>query len=217
MKVRSPLHSVDARGGFGPGVVFGKAKVTNWARARVRTPQPYTQKQQIAKNNLSLRVRGFGGISEAERDAWRAWAALHPKIDPMGQAYFPTGSNYFTGFGAVCLRIPIVPVDTAPATESPGPFTAWSWEWLPLLYSLRISWTITAAAEFVNVWWTGALGPGVEPADPLFRWGWAIDEGLGVFYAGPFTPGRSYGIRGRYVRANGQYGPWDTRIFVCPV
>jgi len=217
MKVNSPLHSVDARGAFGPGVVFAKAKVTNWARVRLRTPQPFTEKQQKAKENLIKRVRGFGAITEGEREDWRDWALLHPRVDSMGQTYYPTGSNYFSGFGVICLNIPKAPVDTAPGAPDPGPFTLWTWTWFPLLYSLRVDWTITGVADFVNVWWTGKLGAGEQSSDPLFRWGWAINEGVGVFYAGPFEPGERYGIRGRYLLNSGQFGVWDSRVFNCPV
>lgn len=216
MRVRSPLYSVDARGAFGPGVVFAKAKRTNWARRRLRTPQPKTVAQQTAKNNLVKTVRIWAGIPLIDRLDWDAYGAANSKTDPMGQTYYPSGCNYFSGFGCINEGAGRVPVEEAPVSGDPGPFVDWWVTWFPLLYVIRINWNLTGEAENIEVRWTDPLSAGVSPIYQKFPHIIQFKENLGVVYIGPIEPGWWYGVKGRHVRDSGQYGVWDIRLFDCP-
>ena len=89
--------SVDARGAFGPGVVFGKYCGTNVARTRIRTPIRRSAAEQGVKDRLTRGARAWGGLTDEQRSAWVVYAGTVDRVDVFGVIYHVTGQCEFMG------------------------------------------------------------------------------------------------------------------------
>lgn len=217
MNVNGPMFSVDARGGFGPGVVLAKWRESNWARVRVRTPQPRTKKQQEAKSRLIQRVRGFGGISEEQRQAWGQWGKTHPRTNSMGVQYFPSGCNYFTGNGVLQKIIEVGQSDDPPTEPAPGPFTLWWLEWDAPYGLIMFRWIKGLGGEFYQVWITSALNVGVSVENRDMYMVTALPDDYGQWGISDVWAGKRYGVGARYLNSDGQVGPMLIREIDLPL
>jgi len=142
MRVNSPIMSVDARGAFGPGVVFGKYCGTNVARTRIRTPIRRSAEEQLTKDLLAMSARAWGDLSEEKREAWNDYALTVTRTDSMGQSYHVTGICEFNGRYGLRVRMGLEPLEDPPVLGA-----------CPGFYSVEMTVSYYGGAKLTPVWY----------------------------------------------------------------
>lgn len=108
---------VDGRGSVA-GVTYSRNGSGAYARARVKPVQPNTALQIVAKSIFSF-VRGLwnsGFLTEAQRVAWRDYAAGTPWLNKLGEAITLNGNAMFIRTNIARRTAGLTEVDDAPTT-----------------------------------------------------------------------------------------------------
>lgn len=75
---------------------FGQYLRSRRAPVNVNSPA-----QRGARSNLAAASKNWGGLSDAERAAWSAYAAQHPVKDSLGQSNTLSGFQSFVGVNGI--------------------------------------------------------------------------------------------------------------------
>lgn len=117
MKIKWGALVVDGRNKIG-GQVASKNKSGSYMKNKVTPTNPNTTAQANARANLTLVSRAWASLTEAQREAWNAYAAQYPYVDIFGDSKYLTGFNYYLKCN-LNLRNAGSPVVVAPpATQS---------------------------------------------------------------------------------------------------
>jgi hypothetical protein len=104
MKLRSPIHSIDARGRFADALVLGIWRGINWARKFVVPTNPQSLRQSIVRKNLVAVTRSWATLTPAQREAWEVFAQLVGASDPQtANEIHWTGMAAFTWVNTVLV------------------------------------------------------------------------------------------------------------------
>lgn len=99
------------------GSVAGQTSSRNrfgqYRRSRAIPVNPNTSAQQAARDDFSAASQAWRGLTQAQRDAWAAYAATRPRTNSLGQTIYLTGHQTFVALrslmAAVGLALPTVP------------------------------------------------------------------------------------------------------------
>lgn len=94
-RIKFGMMMTDARGKLG-GHVFTKARSGATVRTKVTPANPKTSAQSAARSSLANFSQAWRNLSEEQRIAWNSAAQEVGKTNIFGDAYFPSGKNYFT-------------------------------------------------------------------------------------------------------------------------
>lgn len=209
MKVKAPLHSEDARGKFGTGVVFGKGQGTNWARELVATPVPLSLPEVITHNLLSQGARAWSGLAGSQRTAWDAYALTIDRIDVFGNTYHASGQNEYIACYSLALRAGGNQSGDSPAGSPPPVVAGFLASQLPeapdviLLY-----WDEPGVPEWVEFLISKVKTYGqASYRDEYFLHEFYDYDDFGAGFVVDNYQAK-YSWKCRTVRANGQWGPW---------
>lgn len=101
------------------GQTSSRNRFGQYRRSRAIPVNPNTSAQQAARDDFSAASQAWRGLTQAQRDAWAAYAATRPRTNSLGQTIYLTGHQTFVGlralFDAVNLTLPTLP----PAGASP--------------------------------------------------------------------------------------------------
>jgi len=201
--------AVDARGSFGPGVVFGKYRGTNVARERIRTPIRRTDSEQAARDRLARGARAWGDLTELQREEWAVYAETIDRIDPFGNIYHVTGQCEFMGDYAITMIVDEARPTGPPEWEPPGEIEGLRVSWNEQSERVWTSWTGEQEIEYVELFFTPLMLGGRMSTSSHMLTMHAV-RGIGHdHYSGPYLPGAKkviFKIRG--LMSNGQRGPW---------
>lgn len=102
------------------GQTSSRNRFGQYRRSRAIPVNPNTSAQQSARDDFSAASQAWRGLTQAQRDAWAAFAATRPRTNSLGQTIYLTGHQTFVGlralFAAVGLTLPMVP----PAGAAPA-------------------------------------------------------------------------------------------------
>ena len=150
------------------GNVFSHNKGGHYARARSVPVNPNSARQQVVRGILSQVSAGWFDIIDAQRDAWTAFAALHPVLDALGQSIVLSGHQMFCRVNAAILHYGGTEIEDPPGT--------WQAPDQPLTISLaatapdQLVFTYTATPLVAGVKLFAYLSPPGGPGrDPNFR------------------------------------------------
>lgn len=106
-----------ASGSIG-GTTFSHNRFGMYTRARRSPVNPNTSEQQDARAAFASASAGWRALTEAQRDAWNAYAANTPTVNALGQSVYLTGAQHYTACNAFSTRIgnPTGPFSAAPVT-----------------------------------------------------------------------------------------------------
>lgn len=158
-KLIGPLHSAEARGRVS-GLIYNTWRGIAYAKAFCAAAQPRSQRQlQIRAWSMEF-VRTWGRLTQAQRDAWNAYAVAHPEIDWTGNPKRLTGLNWYlrcsvrlADMGAAIQPLP--PITAAPG--SPAAFVAAD----GVLQSV-LTWTATGGTDMtLDAWIIGPHSAGI--------------------------------------------------------
>ena len=109
-KIKLSAIGITNISGKSGGSVFAHNKNGNYVRRLGIATQPQTAKQTLARSIFGVISRMWGGLTQAQREAWKTWGAENPKTDQFGdsrpltgrQAFISANSNLKTaGFAAL--------------------------------------------------------------------------------------------------------------------
>lgn len=101
--------------------VASRSRFGQYLRTRRQPTQPRTSRQMEVRALLAEASQAWRGLTDAERDAWNAYALTVPRVDSLGQTIFPTGHQIFVGLyslendSEIVSGAPTVPTEAPPA------------------------------------------------------------------------------------------------------
>ena len=95
------------------GQTSSRNRFGQYRRSRAIPVNPNTSAQQAARDDFSAASQAWRGLTQAQRDAWAAFATTRPRTNSLGQTIYLTGHQTFVGLrallAAVGLTLPLVP------------------------------------------------------------------------------------------------------------
>ena len=118
--VKAPAGGVAASGTIG-GQVYARNRAGNYARAWAKPVNPRTARQTQVRNSFAANSVAWGLLTQAQVDAWDAYAAQLTRFNRLGEPYTPKGRQIFveTNTNLTLVAMPAMDVP-ANATDSPG-------------------------------------------------------------------------------------------------
>ncbi len=166
-----PLVS-DARNKVG-GVVFTKSHAGNITRKKVSPTQPRTTCQLNVRADFTGASKGWGGLTDAVRAAWIAFAQGHPVKDVFGATMTLTGHQMYVRItrSLATIGLPALPVPPANLTVNyAGPITVTHDG--PPVTTIPANWANpgnVGGSESCVVFATAPMSPGRSVAGAKFR------------------------------------------------
>ena len=216
MKLRSPMHSIDARGRFADALVLGIWRGINWARKMVMPSQPRTPRQITVRGILTSVARAWGTLTPTQRANWEAYAKLvGPSDEQTGNTVHWSGIDAFVNVNTVLVDTgqplavdpPALPLpDRVPGyAAAPGPFPG----------QVTVTWTPLPVGVLVDFWTQDAPASRHLYASK-YKHNLYLDGALGTMTFGPLLTGRNFGVEGRQVRPDGGRGPYSVGESIVP-
>lgn len=117
VKINALLNGI--RGKFG-GAVFSANKAANYIKPWVYPTYPRSTLQLAKQSNLALVREAWGGLNQAQIDAWNALAASPPELDynSLGEQYFLSGAQWHARINMRRLETGQLIQNTAPPSIS---------------------------------------------------------------------------------------------------
>lgn len=103
-KVINPFLSTQARGSFS-GMT---ASIGVGGPTMRRKPLPVRRvrsTQTRSRSILGWLSREWGDLTDAQRNAWKAYAVDHPSINKLGEPFIMSGINAYTSLNTVAIRL----------------------------------------------------------------------------------------------------------------
>lgn len=83
--------------------VASRNRYGQYWRTRAVPTQPRTAAQVAQRSRLAVLSAGWAALSEAQRNAWDAYALAHPRTDSLGQSVTITGHQAYIGVNTLNL------------------------------------------------------------------------------------------------------------------
>lgn len=111
-KIKLSAIGITNISGKSGGSVFAHNKNGNYVRRLGIATQPQTAKQTLARSIFGVISKMWGGLSLADREAWKTFGAEHPKTDQFGDSRPLTGRQAFISANSNLQTIGITPLST---------------------------------------------------------------------------------------------------------
>lgn len=102
------------------GLVASRNKGGQYFRRNAMPTNPQTTKQTINRTNFATWVQEWIGLSEANKESWRVWAANVPFLDSLGQVYHLSGQQAYIRANSAVVLGGVGPFETAPSFMDNG-------------------------------------------------------------------------------------------------
>jgi len=208
MKVKGPMHSIDARGKMGDSFVYSIWRGANTIRGLTVPYNPQSTRQTTIRGFLTDASRAWENLTEVQREAWRTAASTRQKTNPLGQSYYASGLNYFAGLYVLASDAGETPVESVPVTSEPvtlvGAAFAGGDEGV-----ITCTWS-GSDGDFVDIWVTPQMNLGVMVQDNMYRHHSYTAIATGTKDITGLVSEGQYGLKVRAIRDNGQAGPFTT-------
>lgn len=167
IKLGPPIAGI--RGTIG-GITFSENMACTYAKLWSRGPNPRTPKQSTERSFLSDMPILWNALSDAQRDAWRAFAAdpAQEKTNALAEAYYASGYNWFCTCNVRLFRVGRADIQNPPAQARPA---------APTIDDFRIC----LAGDDVDEATGGAAA--ASTVDPLHLAADAFDDSLVTYWA----------------------------------
>lgn len=160
---------VEGRGKIG-GHVASRNRSGAYFRTKVTPVNPKTVYQQNARNLLASMSQAWRSLTQAQRDAWNQAVSDFARTDVFGDLRNPTGKNLFNllnvnllNSGSSAITDPPLPVATPPIVAASATIAVGTSQF-------NVAFTgVGGASDFIHVWATDPLSPGVSYAKNRLR------------------------------------------------
>jgi len=156
-------------------------------------------------------------LTDNQRIAWRAWAALNPLHDVFGGSYTASGINAYLGLSVVAADQSLAPVSDPPVSAAPTAVLDAISAVGALSGEIDITWNVAADCDSVDVWVTSAVPAGRQIPKGSYRHNSYTGVATGAVSITGLTPSARYGVLIRGVFDNGQSGPATTFVTLAKV
>jgi len=147
-------------------IVAARNRYGPYFRTRTMPTKVNSDYTNDVRGRLASLSMAYGALTEAQRDAWRTWAATNPMTDRLGATHVLQPSACFNGLNARILQAGGTQIDVPPIAVPPGPIEGQAI-------------TAVSGAQSVNVTWTsGALGA----SECLAAWIATVDSAGRSYY-----------------------------------
>lgn len=208
-KIKNPLFSEAALGGFGPAIVFTRWRTINVARSRVTPTNPRSTRQLVVRSILGGLSQEWGSLSEAQAAQWNDYAAAQIKSNPFGQ-YFATGENAYVELNFFTNDREAGSVATPPTGAFLGNISEFTAVEGAAEGEIDLAWTNPAGSDAddgIDVWITPALNnKNIAPQDSAFRHHSYVAGNLDLLDLTSLVPDAWYWIRARWLDEAGRRG-----------
>lgn len=92
--VKAPLGGIAASGTLG-GMTFARNRAGQYARAWAKPVNPATLRQTAVRALFGTSSVGWASLTQAQVDAWDAYAAQLVRLNKLGEEYTPKGRQIF--------------------------------------------------------------------------------------------------------------------------
>lgn len=155
--------------GSAGGLTAAHNRYGQYVRNRSIPVNPNSTRQQAVRAAFSAATLAWRNLTQAQRDAWTAYAQETPILNRLGETVIPTGQAMFVRTNTFRLGLTATILDTAPAT--PGLSTLGATPSLLVSDGGEILFAATGGT---------ALGPAIAQIGP------ALSPGR-TFFRGPYT------------------------------
>jgi len=143
------------------GTTSSRNRFGQYRRSRVSPVQPIgSGRRAVVRANFGACSTAWSGLTDAQRDAWSAFAEGHPYTDSLGQSIVLTGHQMFVAVNCNRLNCGNAINETPPGTTevfSPGAVTVTA---TAGTQALTVAWSNTADGDFNAVAFSPPLSPG---------------------------------------------------------
>lgn len=103
------------------GVTSSRNRFGQYRRTRAVPVNPNTAAQSEMRAILAGCSQNWATLTGAQKLAWAAWAALHPRTDSLGQTVSLTGALAFNSVNCLLVMVGLTAVSVPPADPLPDP------------------------------------------------------------------------------------------------
>jgi len=208
-KVRNPLSSEDARGKFGPVIVFSGWRAIKTVRTKVTPTNPRSVRQLAVRGILAGLSASWSAISSAEAAAWRAFAAARQKTNVFG-SFFASGFNAYQELNFFVVDNGDTANDAPPTAAFKGNLSGYTAVSGSSSGEIDLAWTdpaTAAASDIVDVWATPAMPNELRQAQESdFRHVEYLAGNATTRTLGSLTPSAWYWVKVRFIQEDGRAG-----------
>lgn len=108
------------------GMVASRNRYGTYFRRRAHPTRATSELAIATKSRLSTASNGWIGLTDAQREAWRVWAANNPIVDRLGEKQVLQGNAAFVKINALRLRILGAMLSVPPVVAAPNGLTEMS-------------------------------------------------------------------------------------------
>ena len=206
MKIKAPLHSMDARGRFGIGMVFSSWRGLSVGRAFTVPRNPRSSRQLEIRGLMTSSSRAWSNLTDENRTGWEVYAGNMSRKNIFGQDVKASGFNEYIACFLLASEVGETPVSIAPTDSAPLTVTAGAITQGTADGEIDVDWT-AGQAGFVDVWITPALPAGRKPQESDYKHLSYTADATGTLTIDGLVGGVKYSVRIRQVALNGQVGP----------
>lgn len=106
------------------GTTYSHNKFGAYMRNRAQPVNPATSFQATTRSRFGNLSQQWRALTSAQRTAWITQAVNITLVDPLGQQYNPSGSQYFVGLNANRVALGLAIATTPPALQTQAVITA---------------------------------------------------------------------------------------------
>lgn len=207
MKIRGPLHSIDARGRMGVAFVLSIWRGLNYARVLAIPTNPQSSRQLSIRGFLTTLSRLWAALTDAQRTAWEEYADAQTRKNVFGQAVKASGINEYIALGVVAEDAGETAVSDPPVTDEPAYPAELEVNPGEVGGNISIEWSATDG-DFIDIWITPQLGAGRKAYPTDFRHLHYEAIATLSYIVADLVPEGIYGVKARAIRNSGQVGPY---------
>lgn len=142
-KIKLSAIGITNISGKSGGSVFAHNKNGNYVRRLGIATQPQTAKQTLARSIFGVISRMWGGLTQAEREAWKTFGAEHPKTDQFGDSRPLTGRQAFISVNSNLQTAGFAPLSSPKFTRVIFPSVT--------EFGGELSWSVTNTVETADI------------------------------------------------------------------
>jgi hypothetical protein len=145
------------------GIVFSHNKGGQYVRQRTKPVNPTTVRRTFVRNSMSNNARNWGGLSDAQRTAWKNYAAANPVINRVGMSQTVSGNAMYNRLNQRTADLGLAAISTPPASAGSLGLATLTATNVANVVTFGFTPTPLPAGSRLAIWATGARGPGVDP------------------------------------------------------
>jgi len=139
------------------GQTFSHNRFGAYVRTRAIPTRSTTTEAENAKAILAAQSQAWGGLTDAQRAAWKSWADTHPVTDSLGNAQVLTGAQAYVQINARLDRAGETLLSLPPIASPPAALETLTGTWDIGAGDFEVTFTPTPLAAGIRLWSQAAV------------------------------------------------------------